>query len=109
MPKRSIIILASALYWLTHALNVNGMHIISTLKERHSTAIEFVKLQQLAWYVRTLLYNRHKTAILTCYLYNIQTELILVNKDVKGRSELLKTQSVSRSVESTRTKNNLGS
>ena len=61
------------------------MHIISTLKERHSTALEFVKLQQLAYYVKTLLYNRHKTAILTSYLYNIHTELVFVNKDVKGK------------------------
>ena len=66
--------------------NVNSMHIISTLRERRSTALEFVKLQQLAYsYVQTLLYNRHKTTILTSYLYNMQTELIFVNKDVKGK------------------------
>ena len=52
-PKRSMTDLCTV--WMTHVLNVNSVHIISTLKERHSTALEFVKLQQVALYVQTLL------------------------------------------------------
>ena len=51
---------------------------------RSNTVQHSSLLSYRALYVQTLLYNRHKTAILTPYL-DIQTELIFVTKDVKGK------------------------
>ena len=42
--------------------------------------------------MQTLQYNRYKTTIMTPYLYNMQTELILVNKDVKGKKPTAENQ-----------------